>query len=312
MNAESLNSKSAAAAPKSPLVEAARTVAAWGEMIKFSHSVFALPFAVLASFLATRPAVPTAGQLGLIVLCMVAARSAAMTFNRIVDATIDAKNPRTAIRALPRGLISRGAALGFFIGASGIFILAAGGFWVWFGNAWPVLLSPVVLVYLCLYSFTKRFTRWSHLVLGSGIAFAPVAAWIALNPATLGAPAWLLMLAVTFWIAGFDLIYACQDVEFDRGAGLHSVPAKLGVAAALWTARVFHVLTVASLLGVGWFGGMGAYYFAGVACVAVLLFVENSIVSSSDLSRVNLAFFTVNGVIGLLLGGLGIVDILVK
>lgn len=291
---------------------AAKAIRDWGEMIKFSHSIFALPFAMLASFLATRPAVPGIGQLGLIVLCMVGARSAAMTFNRIVDAAIDAKNPRTAIRAIPRGLISRGAAVGFFLTAAGVFELGCLGFLLGYGNPWPLVLSPFVLAYLCFYSYTKRFTRWSHLVLGSGIAFAPVAAWVALSPTTLGAAAWLLMAAVTFWIAGFDLIYACQDVEFDRSAGLHSVPAKLGVSSALWIARAFHVLTVLSLVGVGWFAGLGTFYYSGVVCVSLLLIVENAIVSPTDLSRVNLAFFTVNGIVGLVLGILGIIDILMK
>lgn len=301
-----------AAGPGPRLRSAVAAIHTWGEMIKFSHSVFALPFAILASFLAMRPALPSWGQLGLIVVCMVGARSAAMTFNRIVDAAIDARNPRTAVRALPRGLISRGSALAFFVASAVIFGLGCLGFLVFHGNPWPLWLSPAVLAYLCFYSYTKRFTRWSHLVLGSGIAFAPVAAWIALNPATLGWAAWLLMAAVTFWIAGFDLIYACQDVEFDRSAGLQSIPARLGVAAALWMARGFHVLTVLALLGVGWVAGLGVYYHVGVACVTVLLAIENAIVSPGDLSRVNLAFFTVNGVVGLVLGGLGIVDILMR
>lgn len=288
------------------------TIHAWGEMIKFSHSVFALPFAIFAAFLATRPALPSAGQLSLIVVCMVGARSAAMTFNRIVDAAIDARNPRTAVRALPRGRISRGAAVIFFVAAAVVFELGCLGFLVFHDNPWPLWLSPAVLAYLCFYSYTKRFTQWSHLVLGSGIAFAPTAAWIALNPAMLGWAAWLLMAAVMFWIAGFDLIYACQDIEFDRSAGLHSVPARLGVAAALWMARGFHVLTVLALLGVGWFAGLGVYFHIGVVCVALLLIVENAIVSPTDLSRVNLAFFTMNGVVGLVLGGLGIVDILLR
>ncbi|MFQ5807507.1 MAG: 4-hydroxybenzoate octaprenyltransferase, partial [Phycisphaerae bacterium] len=211
----------------------------WGEMIKFSHSVFALPFAVLATFLAARPKLPSWGQFGLIVFCMVAARSAAMTFNRIADARFDAANPRTAHRPLTTGRISPALAWLFFLAACACFILGCAGFLWLDGNAWPLILSVPVIGLLCFYSYTKRFTRWSHMVLGAAIASAPVAAWIAINPATLGAPAWLLMLAVTFWIAGFDLIYACQDVDFDRQAGLYSLPAKMGVAAALWSARGF-------------------------------------------------------------------------
>ncbi len=288
------------------------TVRTWGEMIKFAHSVFALPFAVLATFLAARPGLPSVAALGLIVVCMVAARSAAMTFNRIVDARIDAANPRTANRPLPSGAISRRAAWGFFLLACAVFVAACGGFWWRDGNVWPLILAPPVLAWLCFYSYTKRFTQWSHVVLGAGIALAPVCAWLAIAPATLGPPAWLLMAAVTFWIGGFDLIYACQDTDFDRAAGLYSVPAKMGIATALWLARGFHVLTVAALVGVGVTGGLGPLYHVGVGIVAVLLIVENAIVSPRDLSRVNLAFFTVNGVVGLVLGTLGVLDIVLK
>ena len=281
----------------------------WGEMIKFSHSVFALPFAVLATFLAARPERPSWSQFGLILLCMVAARSAAMTFNRIADRKVDAANPRTAGRALPAGRISAAAAWAFFIGACAVFILGCAGFWWLFANIWPLLLSVPVLLMLCGYSYTKRFTRFSHLALGLGIAFAPVAAWIAISPATLGLSAWLLMAAVVFWIAGFDIIYACQDIDFDRQAGLHSLPARIGIAPALWTARAFHVLTVAALIGVGLTAGLSTLYYTGVGCVMALLIIENALVSPRDLSRVNLAFFTVNGVVGLVLGGLGVLDI---
>jgi 4-hydroxybenzoate polyprenyltransferase len=281
----------------------------WGEMVKLSHSLFALPFAVLATFLAARPRLPTWEQAVLIVVCMVAARSAAMTFNRIVDARYDAANPRTANRPLPTRRISTRAAWTFFAIACGIFMLACFGFWRFEHNRWPLVLSPWVLGALCFYSYTKRFTALSHVVLGAVIALAPVAAWVAINPETLGAAAWLLMAAVTFWIGGFDLIYACQDTEFDRRAGLHSVPARLGVATALWLARGFHVLAAAALIGVGLAAGLGAWYYGGVACVAVLLLVENAIVHPDDLSRVNLAFFTVNGIVGVVLGGLGVLDV---
>lgn len=290
---------------------AADTVRTWGEMVKFSHSAFALPFALFAAFLAGWPEL-RAGQVGLVLLCMVAARSAAMTFNRIVDAPFDARNPRTAGRALPRGLISARAAWAFFAASAAAFLAGCAGFWVYFGNAWPLRLGATVLAFLCYYSYTKRFTRWSHFVLGAGIAFAPVAAWIAINPATLGPAAWLLMAAVTCWIAGFDLIYACQDAAFDRSAGLHSVPARMGLAAALGLARGLHALTVAALVGVGVVSGAGALYYAGVVAVAALLAVENAIVSPRDLSRVNLAFFTINGVVGLAFGGLGILDVVLS
>jgi 4-hydroxybenzoate polyprenyltransferase len=286
------------------------TVRVWGEMIKFAHSVFALPFALLATFLAARPDRPTALQLGLIVWCMVAARSAAMTFNRIVDARFDAANPRTAGRALPRGLISRGAAWGFCASAAAAFGLGCGGFWWLTGNPWPARLSLPVLAVLCAYSYTKRYTQWSHVVLGAAIALAPAAAWLAINPATLGWPALLLVVSVTLWIGGFDLIYACQDVAFDRAAGLFSVPARLGVPAALWLARAFHVGVVAALAGVGLTAGLGYWYAAGVAITALLLLIENALVSPRDLSRVNMVFFTVNGIVGVVLGALGIIDVL--
>ena len=283
-------------------------------MIKFSHSLFALPFALLATFLAAAPHLPTLTQLTLIIVCMVGARSAAMTFNRIVDARFDALNPRTATRAIPRGTISRGAAYAFLLAASAVFLLGCAGFWLLQSpaNPWPLLLSVPTLCYVCFYSYTKRFTRWSHLVLGSAIAFAPVAAWIAISPQTLGPTAWLLMLAVACWIGGFDIIYACQDAEFDRSIGLHSLPSRIGVGPALWTARGMHVITVGALLGVGHFATLGLPYHIGLGCVALLLIVENAIVSPRDLSRVNLAFFTVNGVVGLLLGGLGILDVCLR
>lgn len=282
----------------------------WAEMIKLAHSVFALPFALLATFLAARPGAPTFTQLALIVVCMVGARSAAMTFNRLIDARIDAANPRTAGRPLPTGLISPQAAWSFFLASCGLFVLGCAGFWWLCSNAWPLALSLPTLALVCFYSYTKRFTMFAHLVLGAAIAFAPVAAWIAINPATLGPAAWLLLVAVACWIGGFDIIYACQDVDFDRNAKLFSLPARLGVAPALWIARGLHLVTVAALVLVGTTTDRGALYFAGVAIVALLLAIENALVSPRDLSKVNLAFFTVNGVVGLVLGALGIADVL--
>lgn len=291
-------------------MQAMSTVRIWAEMIKLSHSLFALPYALLATFLAARPQLPTAGQLGLIVVCMVGARSAAMTFNRIADAAIDARNPRTSNRPLPRGTISVSAAWMFFFGSCVLFLLGCAGFLRWYGNPWPLRLAAPVLALLCFYSFTKRFTALSHVVLGAAIALSPVAAWIAISGRPPDTPAWLLMAAVTFWIAGFDIIYACQDVEFDRRSGLRSIPARLGIGPALWLARVFHAVTVLALLGVGQSAGLGGVYYAGVACVALLLIIENSLVRANDLRHVNLAFFTVNGVVGLVLGALGVADVI--
>ncbi|MGD8451065.1 MAG: UbiA-like polyprenyltransferase [Phycisphaerae bacterium] len=284
----------------------------WAEMIKIGHTVFALPFALLATFLAARPQRPTAVQLILILLAMAAARSAAMTFNRLADAVYDAQNPRTAGRALPRGLIGRRAAWVFFMLCAAAFVLVCAGFWWTQRNVWPLVFCGPVLVVLCGYSYTKRFTQWSHLVLGAGIALAPVAAWVAINPATLGAPAVLLLVVVSCWIGGFDIIYACQDVNFDRRSGLLSLPARLGIGSALWVARGLHAITASALVAVGITAGLGVVYYVGVACVAVLLVVENALVHPGDLSRVNVAFFTVNGVVGLVLGILGVLDILLR
>jgi 4-hydroxybenzoate polyprenyltransferase len=241
---------------------------------------------------------------------MVSARSAAMTFNRIVDAAVDARNPRTAGRAIPAGAITRGQAIAFLVVASCIFILACGGFFWLDGNAWPIMLAVPVLGYLCLYSYTKRFTRWSHFVLGSAIAVSPVAAWLAIHPASLGWSAFLLMGTVTLWIGGFDVIYACQDIEVDRQEGLFSLPSRLGPFRALWIARLAHAVTVVFLVLLIPAAGLGWLYVLGVIVAAALLLVENAIVRANDFSRVNVAFFTVNGTISLLLGMLTIVDCL--
>jgi 4-hydroxybenzoate polyprenyltransferase len=298
-----------------------RLVRRWGEMIKFSHSVFALPFALMAVFMAARAAFragdaahpyPGWGPLGLVIICMVAGRSAAMTFNRMADAAIDARNPRTAGRPIPAGTITRGQAVMFLVAAVTVFILGCAGFYWMAGNPWPLILALPVLAYLCLYSYTKRFTRWSHFVLGSAIAMSPVAAWLAIHPASLGPPALLLMGAVTLWIGGFDIIYACQDIEIDRAEGLFSLPSRLGPAGALWIARAAHVGTVVLLATLIPAASLGGLYAAGVIAVATLLVVENALVRPHDFSRVNLAFFTINGMISLLLGILTIADCLLQ
>jgi 4-hydroxybenzoate polyprenyltransferase len=298
---------------------ALQQVRRYGELVKFSHSVFALPFALMATFLASRAAYhtgaaahvyPSAVQLALIVACMVTARTAAMSFNRLADQAIDARNPRTAARPLPAGSLSRMQAIGLLAASAVGFVLACAGFW-WTQHNWiPLACSLPVLGYLCFYSYTKRFTRWSHFVLGSAIAISPVAAWLAIHPASVGWPAIILMGIVTLWIGGFDIIYACQDIAFDRAAGLHSLPARLGPAKALWIARAAHAGTVALLVCLAVTAGLGGLSLAGIGIVAVLLAIENAIVRPNDFSRVNLAFFTVNGCISLLLAGLVITDIL--
>jgi len=242
---------------------------------------------------------------------MVAVRSAAMTFNRIADAAYDARNPRTAVRAIPAGTITRGQAAIFLFAAGAAFLAGCAGFLWLYDNPWPLILAPPVLAYLCLYSYTKRFTRWSHFILGNAIALSPVAAWVAIHPGSVGWPAVVLMGAVTLWIGGFDIIYACQDISSDRAEGLYSLPADLGPAEALWIARVAHLGTIILLALLIWLSDLGWLYGCGVVMVAVLLAIENSLVRADDFSRVNLAFFTVNGIISLVLGGLTIADVLV-
>ncbi len=263
------------------------------EMIKFEHSVFALPFALTGAMLAVG-GWPSWRQLLWITVAMVGARSAAMAFNRIADREIDAKNPRTQARALPTGRLSLRFAVAFTIAASALLVLAA-----WELNPLAFKLSPVALALLLLYSYTKRFTLLSHIVLGSCLGLSPVAAWIALR-GDVSTSVILLGAAVTLWVAGFDMIYACQDVDFDQEAGLHSMPKRFGVAAALYASAALHVLMLGLLMIVAEMSGLGWIAMAGLVLVAVLLAYEHLLVKPSDLSRLNAAFFTVNGYISIL------------
>jgi 4-hydroxybenzoate polyprenyltransferase len=260
------------------------------EMIKWEHSVFALPFALCGAMLAAN-GLPTVHQSVWIVVAMVAARSAAMAFNRLADASIDAANPRTRTRALPSGTLTPRFVAAFVMVSCAVFVLAA-----WQLNRLALLLSPVALAVVLLYSYTKRVTRWSHLVLGFALGIAPTAAWIAVrgsfDPRIL-----LLTAAVTFWVGGFDVLYACQDYEFDQQAELHSVPRYFGIAQSLWIARALHVLMLLLLVTLVLTFGLGKLAIAGVVVVALLLAYEHSLVSADDLSRLNGAFFTMNGVI---------------
>ena len=262
------------------------------EMIKWEHSIFALPFALCGAMLAAG-GLPTAHQVAWIIVAMVAARSAAMAFNRLADASIDAANPRTSARALPAGQLTPAFVAIFVVISSVVFIAAAAEL-----NRLALWLSPVALAVLLLYSYTKRFTRWSHLVLGFALGIAPSAAWIAVR-GSLDPRILLLTAAVTFWVAGFDVLYACQDFDFDRTSGLHSIPRYLGISRALWVARAFHVTMLVLLAAVLVAFGMGKLAIAGVAVVAVLLAYEHSLVSAGDLRKLNAAFFTMNGVISL-------------
>jgi 4-hydroxybenzoate polyprenyltransferase len=277
------------------LIEKLRAVL---EMIKFEHSVFALPFALTGAMLAVRGSglgwSELAAKLGWIILAMVAARSAAMAFNRVADAEIDARNPRTKMRAIPAGLLTKSFTLGFVTFWSAVFLFAA-----YRLNPLCLKLAPFALAIVFGYSYTKRFTARSHLVLGFGLGIAPAAAWIAVR-GTLDGPILLLTAAVMFWTAGFDIIYACQDQEFDTQAGLHSLPRALGIKNALLVSRLLHVVMVGLLIWLSELLGLGWLSWIGIAVVAALLIYEHSLVSADDLSRVNAAFFTVNGFVSVL------------
>ena len=262
-------------------------------MIKWEHSIFALPFALTGAMLAAS-GWPRAAQLFWIVVCMVLARSAGMAFNRWADAELDAVNPRTKMRAIPAGLLSREFVGWFTLIAAALFIAAAAQL-----NRLTLLLAPLVLAILLLYSYTKRFTRWSHLVLGLALGVAPSAAWIAVR-GTLDPRIVVLTLIVLCWVGGFDMLYACQDAEHDREAGLKSLPAAIGVAGAFRLARVLHLLMLALSAWLIHLFGLGLVAWIGVAIVAALLTYEHSIVSPTDLSRMNAAFFTMNGFVSII------------
>ena len=275
------------------------------EMIKWEHSIFALPFALCGAMLAAS-GLPTSHQLVWIIVAMLAARSAAMAFNRLADASIDAANPRTRTRALPAGHLSPAFVATFVLVSCAIFILAASQL-----NRLTLWLSPVALAVLLLYSYTKRFTRLSHLVLGFALGIAPAAAWIAVR-GSLDPRILLLTAAVTFWVAGFDILYACQDFDFDRDAGLHSIPRHIGIANALWIARAFHALMLLLLIALVPAFALGKLALIGVVAVMLLLLYEHSLVKPNDLSRLNAAFFTMNGVISVVFALFVAADILFR
>jgi 4-hydroxybenzoate polyprenyltransferase len=266
------------------------------EMIKFEHSVFALPFALVGALLAARAGggLPTWRQILWIVVAMVGARSAAMTMNRIADLEYDRRNPRTANRALPAGELSEGFAWLFTLASSAVLLFAA-----WRLNRLSLELAPLALAILFFYSYTKRFTSWSHFVLGFCLGISPLAAWIAIR-GSLDARMLILCAAVTLWVGGFDVLYACQDVEFDRAAGLHSIPQRFGIGRALAIARGIHFLMIVLLILLAWSFHLGWPAWAGIAVVAALLAYEHSLVKPNDLSKMNAAFFAVNGYISLL------------
>ena len=274
-------------------------------MIKWEHSVFVLPFALCGAMLAA-DGLPNGHALAWIVVAMVAARSAAMAFNRLADASIDAANPRTQTRALPTGALTPAFVATFVCVSCGLFIFAASQL-----NRLSLLLSPVALAVLLLYSYTKRFTRWSHLVLGFAMGIAPSAAWIAVR-GSLDPRILLLTAAVTFWGGGFDVLYSCQDYDFDRQSGLHSIPRYFGIGKSLWISRIFHLTMLLLLVSLIVVFGLGKLAIAGVVVVGLLLAYEHSLVSANDLSKLNAAFFTMNGVISVVFFGFVAGDLLLK
>ena len=282
--------------------------------IKIAHTVFALPFALLSAFLASRDVephgFPRPGKLLLILICMATARTMAMAVNRLLDARLDALNPRTARRAIPSGAISPGFYVAIVVACVAVFIAATAAFYVFYRNPWPVIFSLPVLVFLSAYPFLKRFSHLCHYYLGAALALPPVCAWIAIRGSIAAPPLWMAG-AVLCWTAGFDIIYACQDYASDVATGVFSVPAQFGIGPALWISRATHALSAATLVALGFSSPhLHAVYFVGVGIAVTLLIIEQSLVSPKNLSKVGLAFFTINGIISLLLGTLGIVDAL--
>ena len=262
-------------------------------MIRLSHSIFAMPFALAAAVFAAQEVPVSATQMVFIVLCMVFARSSAMGFNRIVDRDIDGANPRTQGREIPSGQISVRSAWGFTLLSAALFVVSAGML-----NGLALALSPVALAVVWGYSLTKRYTALCHVVLGVGLALAPTGVWVGLTGSYSAVPL-VLSIAVGTWVAGFDILYSCQDYEFDAQAGLHSVPVALGLPGAMAVSAGFHVITVVALAALPWFLPLGALYAVGVVIISAVLVYEHWIVSPRDLSRINKAFFDLNGYISL-------------
>jgi 4-hydroxybenzoate polyprenyltransferase len=284
----------------------ANAIVTFGRMVKFSHTIFALPFALAAAALASRGVGLSPSRLLGIVVAMAGARTAAMGFNRIVDRHIDAKNPRTAGREIPRGAVSLRAAWALTAASTVVFVAAAA-----FLGKLCLALTPIALLLLFGYSLTKRFTALCHLILGLAIASGPAGAWIAVR-GDFGLVPGLLMIAVATWIGGFDVLYSLADRDFDRSAGLRSIPARMGVRGALLVSALLHAVTLAALVALAWAGGLGGYYLFGVAVVAVLLIWEHTIVRPNDLSRLNVAFFNLNGYVSVVFLAATVADILAR
>lgn len=275
------------------------------EMIKFSHTVFALPFALTGALLAAG-GLPTVRQTVWIILAMVGARTAAMAMNRLIDAEIDARNPRTAVRAIPAGLISKGLTLFFIIAATALMMLAAQML-----NPLCLKLSPIALFFLLLYSYCKRFTALAHVVLGICLAAAPIGAWVAIR-GTIDPPAIVLGGVVLFWVAGFDILYALQDLEFDRSAGLHSIPVLLGVAGSLRAARIFHVIMIGLLFTLFNLMHLGIFFLIGILAAVAMLLYEHWLLRNGNLEKLDAAFFNMNGYISVAIVVFTALDVLTR
>jgi 4-hydroxybenzoate polyprenyltransferase len=288
----------------------ASSLVALARDIKLSHTVFALPFALLAAFLAAG-GFPAPTQLVLILLCMVSARTLAMTANRLLDSRLDSQNPRTQKRAIPAGKVGKPLALLVILSCALAFLASCYGFLHFYSNPWPLRLAIPVLALLAAYPLLKRFTLLCHYYLGLALALAPVCAYLAIAGTLAPAP-FVLAAAVLLWTAGFDILYACQDYHSDLATGTFSIPARIGISAAFWVARASHLLSALCLLTLPLVSGqLGVLYWIGAGVACALLLVEHIVVSPRDLSRINLAFFTLNGCVALVVGALGILDVLV-
>ena len=275
------------------------------EMIKFTHTIFALPFAFTGALLAAG-GFPTIHQTLWIVLAMVGARTAAMAMNRLIDAEIDARNPRTAVRAIPAGLISKGLTFTFIIGSTALLLFSA-----YMLNPLCLKLSPIALAFLLLYSYCKRFTSLAHVVLGICLAAAPIGAWVAIR-GTIDAPALVLGGVVLFWVAGFDILYALQDLDFDRAAGLHSIPVLLGVNGSLLAARIFHLIMIGLLFTLYRLMGLGPIFLVGIVVTTAMLLYEHWLLKDGNLDKLDAAFFNMNGYISLAIVFFTAADILAR
>ena len=280
-------------------------IAVFMEMIKFTHTIFALPFALTGALLAAG-GFPSVHQTVWIILAMVGARTAAMAINRLVDAEIDARNPRTAVRAIPAGLISKGMTLFFIIAAVALMLFSAQRL-----NPLCLKLSPIALLFLLLYSYCKRFTALAHVVLGICLAAAPIGAWVAVR-GTVDLPALILGGAVLFWVAGFDILYALQDIDFDRSAGLHSIPVLLGVNGSLQAARVFHLIMIGLLFTLFTLMHLGTFFLFGILASVAMLLYEHWLLKDGDLTRLDAAFFNMNGYISVAIVLFTAADILAR